>query len=79
VGGVHQFQIVQAAPDRTIIRVVPSLAWGPDHAERIRRVVQADLGSGMRVDVEKREWLERPGGGKLKIVVNQVEDRAREG
>jgi phenylacetate-CoA ligase len=46
VGGVHQFQIVQAAPDRTIIRVVPSLAWGPDHAERIRRVVQADLGSG---------------------------------
>jgi phenylacetate-CoA ligase len=78
-GGVHQFQIVQTAADHVRIRVVPALAWRPDHVERIRRVVQADLGSGMRVDVEKREWLERPGGGKLRIVVNQLEDRAREG
>ncbi len=79
VGGVHQFQIVQTARDRIVIRVVPSLAWGAENAARMRRAVQDALGAGMRVDVEPRERLERPGGGKLRIVVNQVEDRAREG
>jgi phenylacetate-CoA ligase len=78
-GGVHQFQIVQTARDRVVVRVVPSLAWSAEHGKRMQWAVQDALGAGMRVDVEQREWLERPGGGKLRIVVNQLEDPAREG
>jgi hypothetical protein len=32
----------------------------------------------VRVEVEESDYLERPGGGKLKIVVNELEDRRGE-
>jgi phenylacetate-CoA ligase len=75
VGGVHQFQIIQKAVDLVQIRVVPSQAWNPHNPDRVRAVVQDELGPSVRVEVEEREWLERPGGGKLRIVINELEER----
>jgi phenylacetate-CoA ligase len=75
VGGVHQFQIVQKATDLVVLRVVPSREWHAESAQRMQNVVRQELGPAMRVEVEEREWLERPGGGKLKIVVNELENR----
>jgi phenylacetate-CoA ligase len=75
VGGVHQFQIVQKAADLVLLRVVPSREWHPQNVQRLQRVVWDELGPSVRVEVEEKEWLERPGGGKLKIVSNELENR----
>ena len=79
VGGVHQFQIIQKAPDLVHLRVVPSQAWNPLNAERMQRVVREELGPSVRVEVEQCKWLERPGGGKLRIVINEIEELAEGG
>jgi len=74
VGGVHQFQIIQKTTDLVRLRVVPSRAWNPASAGRMRHVVQDELGLSVRVEVEENKWLERPGGGKLRIVINEIEE-----
>jgi phenylacetate-CoA ligase len=74
VGGMRQFRIAQKARDLVLVQVVPSREWVPENAGRIRSAVQDELGASMRVEVEEREWLERPGGGKLRIVVNELEE-----
>ena len=76
VGGAHQFQIIQKAADLVHLRVVPSRAWNPATADRMMRVVKDELGPSVRVDVEELEELERPGGGKLRIVINELEEQA---
>jgi phenylacetate-CoA ligase len=73
VGGVHQFQIVQRAVEHVVLRVVPDKSWTPQHAERMRECVQFEFGSPIRVDVEEHKFLERPAGGKLKIVVVELD------
>jgi phenylacetate-CoA ligase len=75
VGGVHQFQIVQRAPDRILLRVVPDRTWRTETASRMRQVVQMELGAAVGVDVEEKPFLERPAGGKLRVVVNELEER----
>jgi phenylacetate-CoA ligase len=74
VGGCHQFQIVQSAADHVLVRVVPDAAWHPDNVERIRQVVQEEFAAPVRVEVEERASLERPAGGKLKVVVIEMEN-----
>lgn len=73
VGGLHQFQIIQRAADHMIVRVVPNRTWSDDHAERMRRMVHAELEAPVRVDVELKTTLERPVGGKLKIAIIEIE------
>jgi phenylacetate-CoA ligase len=76
VGGVHQFQIIQRGVDNVLLRIVPDLTWQESTAPRMRQVVQEELGSTCQVDVEKREVLERPNGRKLRIVINELEERS---
>jgi phenylacetate-CoA ligase len=73
VGGVHQFQIIQRAVDHVVLRVVPDLTWTPDHVQRMQQAVIDEFETPIRVDVEQKSFLERPRGGKLKIVVNEIE------
>ncbi len=75
VGGCHQFQIIQREVERVIIRVVPDQTWTPSHAEQMRSVIRCEFGSPIRVDVEEKPFLERPAGGKLKMVVVELETR----
>lgn len=75
VGGVRQFQIIQRALDLVLLRVVPSRDWHPEKVQQMQRVVREELGPSVRVEVEQREWLDRPNGGKLKIVINEVEKK----
>jgi hypothetical protein len=42
-------------------------------------VVREELGPSVRVEVEECKWLERPGGGKLRIVINEIEELAEGG
>lgn len=75
VGGCHQFQIVQRDVEHVIVRVVPDRSWTTDHPERLRKVVCDFFEAPIRVDVEARELMELPAGGKLRIGVNEIEER----
>jgi len=72
VGGFHQFQVVQHAEDRLTLRIAPDKTWTNDHADRVRRVVHEEVAPYVNVSLDVRSTLERPGGGKLKIVVVEV-------
>ena len=74
VGGALQFQIVQRAPDHMIIRVVPDGTWTPQHGDRLRSVVCEEFETPIRVDVEELPYLERASGGKLKIVLIEMDE-----
>jgi phenylacetate-CoA ligase len=76
VGGCRQLQIIQRAEDHVILRVVPDQTWGPDYACRMQQVVHDEFECPIRVDVEEREFLERPAGGKLKFAVVEMEESA---
>ena len=76
VGASRQFQIVQRAPDHVVVRVVPDRTWTAANAEQIRQVVRDELESPISVDVEERAYLDRPSGGKLRLVVVENEGRA---
>jgi len=73
VGGVHQFQMIQRELGRAIVRVVPDQTWTPEHPNRIREVMQREFESPIDVQIEQRPYLERLAGGKLKIVVVEME------
>jgi phenylacetate-CoA ligase len=73
VGGVHQFQMIQRAIDHAIVRVVPDRTWTLSHADRMIEVVHHEFESRIRVDVEEKLFLERPRGGKLKIIEVEVQ------
>jgi phenylacetate-CoA ligase len=74
VGGCHQFQIVQRAVDHVLLRIVPDSTWTDGHAERMRQTVQQEFEAPIRVEVEAKERLERPPGGKLKIAIIEMEE-----
>jgi phenylacetate-CoA ligase len=76
VGGFHQFQIVQRAVDRVLLRIVPDQTWDADHAERLRHAVHEEFEAPIHVDIEPKEFLERPPGGKLKLALVEMENTA---
>ena len=75
VGGVRQFQFVQRGIDDVLVRVVPAANWKPELEQDMRRVIQDELGSTTRVEVRQQELLERQPGGKLRIAINELEER----
>jgi phenylacetate-CoA ligase len=72
VGGHHQHQAVQKAIDHVVVRVVPNRDWTTGHLHAIRTAVREFLEVPVRVDVEVRERLELPRGGKLQSMVCEV-------
>jgi phenylacetate-CoA ligase len=77
VGGCHQFQIIQRAVEHVILRVVPDRSWSPDHATRMIQVVQQEFAAPIRVEVQEKERLDLPAGGKLKIAIIEMDGDAR--
>jgi phenylacetate-CoA ligase len=73
VGGCRQFQIIQRAVDHVVLRVVPDRTWQTEHPQQMRQVVQEEFEHPIRVDVEEKDYLERPPGGKLRVVVIEIE------
>ncbi len=65
-------QIVQTAPGRVLIRIVP----GPDYdhalTAHLQREFKARLGDDVRIDVEMVDKLESSKNGKFKWVISQV-------
>jgi phenylacetate-CoA ligase len=76
VGGCHQFQFIQRGIDHVVVRVVPDSTWRDEHAERMRQCVREECEGPIRVDVEVKDCLERPDGGKLRIAAVEVPEAA---
>jgi phenylacetate-CoA ligase len=72
VGGCRQFQIVQRAVDRVLLRVVPDGTWSTAHAQRMRQIVHQELEAPISVDVVAMQRLEVPDHGKLPIAIIEV-------
>jgi phenylacetate-CoA ligase len=72
VGGCRQFQVVQRATDHVIVSLVPDRTWTEQHAGRIRQLVQGFFQSPIRVDVQVKDQLELPPGGKLRDLVCEL-------
>jgi phenylacetate-CoA ligase len=72
VGGVHQFQFVQREIGRAIVRVVPDRTWTPEHPGKLREVVHREFESPIEVQIEQKQFIERPRGGKLRLVVIEM-------
>jgi len=74
VGGSRQFQIIQRTPGHVVVRVAPDATWTTDHADRIRGIVVEEFETPILVDVEEQRFLERSPGGKLRVVVIEMDN-----
>jgi phenylacetate-CoA ligase len=71
---IREAQIVQEAPDRLVVSVVPASGWLPEHAEDLRRRVAMRVGGSMTVAVESVEGIPRTKAGKFRAVVRRYRD-----
>lgn len=65
-------QIVQTAPDHVIVKLVAGPAYTGAHEHHLVTELQARLGAGVRITVEKVDRLEMSANGKFKWVVSHV-------
>lgn len=65
-------QIVQTAPDRVEIRIVPGPTYTAAHTTHLLHEFRDRLGAGVTVDVQLVEALETSKNGKFKWVISRV-------
>jgi phenylacetate-CoA ligase len=65
LGGCHQFQVIQAARDRFVVRIVPNRDWTGEHPVRLKAIFFEFCASPVSVDLELMDRLPLPPGGKL--------------
>lgn len=65
-------QIVQTAPDKVTVRIVPRAEYETRHTEHLLRELKARLGKGVEIEVQMVDGLERSHCGKFKWVVSHV-------
>jgi phenylacetate-CoA ligase len=75
---VAGFQIVQHEMGRLIVRVVPGPGFSATDEERLRRNIQAQVGSGMTVTFEQVAAIERTSNGKVRVVISTLEGNRTE-
>jgi phenylacetate-CoA ligase len=74
LGSYHQHQIIQRAADHVVVRLVPSDAWTPAHSAQLVRWVQEYFEAPIRIEVQLTDKLERTSAGKLRDVVNELDE-----
>jgi len=73
--GVEQFQFVQTAAGRIVLRLSAPQKVADDVDQALQARIQADLGSDMEFQVERVEAIARSGSGKHRFVIGMpVED-----
>lgn len=70
--GVHEFRIVQDAPDRLLVEVVPSRPFGEVEQTALRAQFARTFGTDLRVSFETREEIPRTAAGKFRYVESRV-------
>ena len=69
---LREAQIVQQAPDRVVVRVVPAPGFDDEDAADILERLGARLGPAVTTSLERVEALPRGANGKLRTVVSEV-------
>jgi phenylacetate-CoA ligase len=65
-------QIVQVAPDRIVVKIVPGPHYAPALERHLLTELKARLGEGVRIDLEMVDRLEPSKNGKFKWVISHV-------
>ncbi len=65
-------QIVQTAPDRVTVKIIPRAEYTAAHTERLVAALTERLGADVRVDVQLVTSLDTSPSGKFKWVVSHV-------
>jgi len=69
---VVEAQIVQTAPDRIVLRLVPDESrYRPEHAEKIVSEMRKRLGDVVHIEVQLLKAVPRGASGKMRAVVNE--------
>lgn len=76
LGGYRQYQVIQQALDRVLVRVVPSREWTAAHPEQIRKVVHAYFERAICVNIEVLDQLPRPANGKIRDLICELPPRS---
>ncbi len=69
-GAIRRFQVVQHAPDDIRLQMVVSGTWLPEDEARLRREVEAVLGTRGRFSITVVDDIPLTGTGKHRVVVN---------
>ncbi len=68
---VREFNIIQTAPDRVIVSIVPTPQFGKKEEETLRDLIQREL-PGMGIEINYVETIEKTPAGKKRAVTNLV-------
>lgn len=69
---VASFRIVQESLQLTRVQVVPGEGYGPQTVRLIEQGLQARLGGGVRIDVERVDAIAAEKSGKFRFVASKV-------
>lgn len=67
-----RFQIVQEAPDRVVVKIVPRDTANMEMVERIKQLMLHHCGEGITVEVCVVDRIEAPPSGKFRYIVSNV-------
>ena len=74
INGIWHYQIVQEAPERFVVRIVPAKDGFEDSSKKEieRRIRKACLGEEIKVEFELVDSIKRDKSGKLRKIISRV-------
>jgi len=72
IGGYRQYQVIQKAVNRVVVRLAIDATWTPGHGEKIRGWLRAYLEGPIQVDIQVEERLLPSARGKLQGIVCEL-------
>lgn len=73
VGGVKEFQVVQEALDRIVIKIVPEEDFDEKQLDKIREIIRK-RSEGWNVEFKFVDTIDRTRAGKYKFIINNISD-----
>jgi phenylacetate-CoA ligase len=73
--GIREYQVIQEALDRIVIKIVPDDGFDERQLDRIRRIVRG-RSEGWNLEFRIVEHIERTGSGKYKFIKNNYINRS---
>jgi phenylacetate-CoA ligase len=76
--GIKETQIVQVAPDRIVVNIVPDEDYAPEVGRSLANALKMRVGHDMDVELRFLDRIPRTSSGKFRAVVSQLPNRSRE-
>ena len=72
MGAIRQYQFVQVAPERIVLKLVATSPVGAGALDSLREKIRRDVDAGMMLDVDYVDAIPRTASGKHRFVFSQV-------